>query len=103
MLPLYGFGALLFEPAHEALRAQAWLVRGAIYMLGIFAVEYLAGFTLERATGRCPWDYSYNRTSIGGYIRLDYAPVWFVFGLGLERVHDLVRALESPLRAALAM
>jgi hypothetical protein len=27
--------------------------------------------------------------------------VWFAFGLLLERVHDLLRAVEAPVRAAL--
>ena len=55
MLPIYGSSAFLFEPAHEALHGLPWLARGAIYMLGIFAVEYVAGWILKRATGRCPW------------------------------------------------
>jgi hypothetical protein len=29
---------------------------------------------------------------VHGYIRLDYAPIWFLVGLGLEVIHDwLVR------------
>jgi uncharacterized membrane protein len=102
MLPLYGSAAFLFEPAHDALRALPWPARGAVYTVGIFAVEYLAGWLLRRATGRCPWDYSYARASVHGLIRLDYAPVWFLFGLLLERVHDVLRAIQGPLRSALS-
>ena len=101
MFPIYGLAALLFEPAHDAVRALPWVVRGAIYTVGIFAVEYVAGWALRRATGRCPWDYSYARFSVHGYIRLDYTPVWFVFGMILERAHDLMTAIEAPLRQAL--
>jgi hypothetical protein len=95
MLPIYGSAALLFEPAHDHLRAQFWALRGLVYMLGCFAVEALSGLVLKRAVGKCPWDYSYSRFSaIGGTIRLDYAPVWFSFGLVLERLHDfLLRVL----------
>jgi uncharacterized membrane protein len=102
MLPLYGLAALLFEPAHDAVRTLAWPLRGAIYATGIFAVEYAAGWLLRRTIGRCPWDYSYARASVHGLIRLDYAPVWFLFGLLLERAHDVLRAVEGPLRAALS-
>jgi len=35
-------------------------------------------------------------------IRLDYAPLWFVAGLVLERLHDLLARVEPTLRAALA-
>jgi uncharacterized membrane protein len=98
MLPIYGLAAFLFEPVHDALRAQPWLLRGAIYTAGIFAVEYAAGLVLKRATGSCPWDYSYSRFSVGGYIRLDYAPVWFACGLLLERAHDLITRVEPAIR-----
>jgi hypothetical protein len=92
MLPIYGSAALFFEPAHELLRARFWLTRGLGYMLGCFAVEAASGYALKWSTGKCPWDYSYSRWSaLFGTIRLDYAPVWFAFGLSLERVHDFLR------------
>lgn len=102
MFPIYGLAAFLFEPVHELLRARPLVLRGALYMTGCFAVEYAAGWLLERAVGRCPWDYTGSRFSLHGYIRLDYAPVWFAFGLVLERISDLIVAVEPALRAALA-
>lgn len=93
MFPIYGFGGLLFEPCHEALRGWPWLARGLVWTLAIFAVEYATGRLLRRLTGRCPWDYSYSRFHLHGFIRFDYAPVWFGFGLLLERVHDAVGRL----------
>lgn len=88
MFPLYGAGGLLFGPCHDSLRGSPWLLRGLLWALAIFAFEYVSGWLLRRFTGRCPWDYSYNRTHVHGLIRLDYTPVWFMFGLLLERVHD---------------
>lgn len=95
MFPVYGFGGLLFGPCHEALRAWPWFARGLVWTLAIFAVEYLAGRLLARLTGRCPWDYSYSRYHLHGFIRFDYAPVWFGFGLLLERVHDALCGLAA--------
>ncbi|MCY1013495.1 hypothetical protein OV079_49805 [Nannocystis pusilla] len=92
MFPLYGAGGLLFERVHEAIRGWPWLGRGALWIVLIFIVEYVAGAALCRLTGRCPWDYSYSRYHLHGLIRFDYAPVWFAFGLALERVHDAVAA-----------
>jgi hypothetical protein len=98
MLPIYGGGGLLFERAHALVAAWPWLVRGAVYCAGAFVVEAAGGWFLKLATGRIPWDYSYARASaLGGAIRLDYAPVWFVFGLVLERVEIVVRAIEPVL------
>ena len=102
MLPIYGSAALLFEPAHEALRAHFWLLRGTLYCLGIFAVEGASGYLLKWTTGRIPWDYSYARTSIRGVIRLDYAPVWFLFGMLLERAHDFLVTIQPALYTALS-
>lgn len=93
MFPLYGLGGLAFEPCHEAVRAWPWPLRGLCWAVLVFAVEYAVGRGLRRVTGRCPWDYSYARWNVDGVIRLDYAPVWFAFGLALERVHDTLGAL----------
>ena len=103
MFPIYG-GALLllFEPAHDALRTWAWPLRGLIYAVGSFAVEYLAGWLLRKVTGVCPWDYrGHSRWHVHGLIRLDYAPVWFTVGLGIEWLHDLLLALTPAISAAL--
>lgn len=102
MLPIYGSAAVLFEPAHEAVRAWPWLLRGLVWMGAIFAVEYAAGWVLRRLVGRCPWDYHSARWHVHGLIRLDYAPIWMAFGFLLERVHDVLRQIEPALRAALA-
>lgn len=99
MLPVYGGGGLLFEVAHGAVAPAPWVVRGAVYALGCFTVEYATGWLIRRATGVIPWDYSGRRWHVHGLIRLDYAPVWFVFGLCLEHVERFVRA-AAPLLAA---
>jgi uncharacterized membrane protein len=102
MLPIYGGGGLAFEVAHRALAPHGWplLARGLIYMVGCFVVEYVSGWIIKQATGRIPWDYSYARWHVHGLIRLDYAPVWFGFGLALEIVERAARAIEPALRAA---
>jgi len=95
MLPVYGSAAVLFEPAHSALRARPVWQRGAAYVAGIYTVEAASGTAIKRLTGEVPWDYSRSRRSDGlvgrhwrGLVRPAYAPVWFAAGLGLERLHD---------------
>jgi hypothetical protein len=96
MFPIYVAGGLLFEVAHAAIAAWPWPARGAIYMLGCFAVEYVSGWALRLATGKVPWDYSYARWNVQGVIRLDYAPVWFAFGMMLEWVEVFARRCAGP-------
>jgi uncharacterized membrane protein len=86
MFPIYGLGGFAFEAAHAQLAAWPWALRGLVYMFGCFTVEYAAGALIKLATGQIPWDYSYARLHVHGLIRLDYAPVWFGFGLALELV-----------------
>ena len=97
--PVYGLAQPLFEPVHDRLRGRAPApARGFVYGIGILGVEYAAGRVLRRALGAAPWDYSYAGRSIDGLVRPDFLPLWALFGLGLERVHDaLMRpAIPSP-------
>lgn len=84
MFPIYGMAAFL-KPVYQAIRNQNMLLRGGVYTLFIFSAEYLSG-SLLREFNMCPWDYSGSKFSIGGLIRLDYAPAWFFVGLIMERL-----------------
>ncbi|WP_432661833.1 hypothetical protein R9X47_14805 [Wukongibacter baidiensis] len=86
MFFIYGL-AVFLEPIQESVGGLNILLRGGLYTLLIFTAEYFAGWILRRVLGVCPWDYSSSIFSVNGLIRLDYAPVWFVAGLLLERVH----------------
>lgn len=99
MLPIYGGGCMLFELAHAVVASYPWMVRGAIYMVGCFIFEYATGWMIKMISGTIPWDYSERRWHVHGLIRLDYAPLWFLFGLLLERVEMVVRAVEPVLRS----
>lgn len=90
MFPIYGLAAPLYEPLHNSLRSWPWFLRGIVYVLGIWLVEYLTGWLLRRITGKCPWDYSHLRGHLHGLIAWEYAPVWFLFGLALEPLHDFL-------------
>lgn len=87
MFPIYGGGAIAFEQLYGAIAPFAWPVRGALWVVAIYAVEYVAGKVLQRVAGRVPWDYSGTPFAVHDVIRLDYAPAWFVLGLLFERAH----------------
>jgi hypothetical protein len=104
MFPIYGLLAPLYEPAHNALRAWPWAGRAAIYAAGFMAVELASGWLIRRLTGSCPWDYRGRaRFHIGGLVRLDYAPLWALLGLGLEPVHDFLVRITPAVVAALGL
>lgn len=99
-VPVYGLAQPLFEPLHDRLRDRPLPVRGSAYGLGILGVEYVSGRVLRRLLGQPPWDYSAARFGIDGLVRLDYLPLWALFGLGLERLDDALRSRKMVHRAA---
>jgi uncharacterized membrane protein len=96
-VPVYGLAQPLFEPVHDRIRQRPLAQRAALYGAGILAVEYTNGRLLRRLVGHVPWDYGSARFGIDGLVRLDYLPLWAAYGLGLERLHDLlVRRTAAP-------
>jgi hypothetical protein len=91
-VPIYGLAQPLFEPLHDRLRDRPVAVRAAAYGAGILVVEYASGRVVRRLLGHVPWDYGGARFAVDGLVRLDYFPLWAAFGLGLERLHDLLVA-----------
>jgi hypothetical protein len=106
MLPIYGGGALAFEPVLDQMRSRRVPVaaRAAVWVGAVYVLEAVSGELLRAATGEVPWDYSRPRGGKGepvhwrGLVRPAYAPVWALVGLGFEQLHDvLVRIrLEPP-------
>ena len=87
MFPIYGL-AVLLEPLHDEINNWPWYIRGMVWVVIIFAIEYTTGWLLKLALGCCPWDYSGTTPfHVRGLIRLDYAPAWFSAGFLFERLH----------------
>src|SRR5690554_7384281 len=87
MFPIYGGGGLLFERVYQAIAGRPWILRGLVWVVAIFAVEYATGWLIRQAVGQSPWDYTGAPLALGALIRLDYAPAWFVLGLLYERLY----------------
>lgn len=97
MFFIYGL-AVFLERVHDRIRHAPILIRGGIYTLLIFFIEYSTGWFLRLVLGACPWDYSNSAYSINGIIRLDYAPAWFFAGLLFEKIHDWLDIMLPRLR-----
>ncbi len=76
-----------FEPLQHKIKSWPLILRGGVYTFIIFVVEYTSGFLLRLILGVCPWNYT-GFTSIDGLIKLDFAPIWFCFGIVLEKLHS---------------
>jgi hypothetical protein len=95
MIPIYGSASFLFPLGYKLLKNWPRLLRYLSFGVGILIVELITGFVLEQSTGRCPWEYQ-TGWHLGGYIRLDYLPLWMLFGATLEEFHKLVHHMLPP-------
>ena len=96
MFPIYGL-AVFLEPVHNRIKHLPLMVRGSVYMLLIFVAELISGLLLRFILGECPWNYVYKMYTICGVITLEYAPVWFVYGIMFEKTHDVILRIERGL------
>lgn len=85
MFPIYGASGILIQFLHSIFVDYNFLFRGLIYAVYIIVGEFITGSFLKLLLGRCPWHYT-AKFVVKNVIRLDYLPIWFVFGLLIERV-----------------
>lgn len=88
MFLIYGGGGLLMEKVLLRIKYRSIFERGFIWMILIFAVEFVSGMIL-RFFGITAWNYD-GMFSVAGVIRLDYGPLWFFVGLLFEKVHGYI-------------
>ena len=86
MFFIYGSISLIFPPFYEIIQNYNLIIRLFAYGFGILIFEFIFGSLLEKITGKCPWKYS-SKYAIKGYIRLDYLPLWMLFGYIIELIH----------------
>ncbi len=96
MFPIYGLLAFFFEPVHARIVHQSWILRGLIYMVGIYGVEFLTGTILTSLTGAPIWQYT-DRLNFRGQITGLYAPVWFTVGLLVEKYEPWIARISRVL------
>jgi uncharacterized membrane protein len=100
--PMYGAIAFLYEPLHDAVRAQFFLLRAAAYLAGFWVIEYIGGWLIWKIIGKKPWDYSRSPGgSLNGLIRWNFVLVWPLVGFALEPVHDILVRLTPVIEQIL--
>lgn len=90
MFFIYGL-AVFLEPIHHVIEKWSWIIRGVLWVVIIWGIEYTSGFIFTQVLGIYPWFYS-GQFSIDGLVRLDYGPAWFIAGFVFERIHRTLDA-----------
>jgi len=87
-VPLYALAPVFLHLTSAFLFELPFLLRGTIYALVIFALEYLGMLSLRLLLGASPSQEHYYkaRWNVHGLIRLDYFPVMWLMGLVFEWV-----------------
>jgi hypothetical protein len=86
--PLYALAPLFLHLITARIFEVPFLMRGIIYALLIFGVEYFGMLALRLLLGASPSQESYYKSgwNIHGLIRLDYFPAMFLLGLAFELI-----------------
>jgi len=93
MIPIYGLVPFIYKIILSYFQNYSILLRGIVYMLAFYSLEYITGFIIKQLTGKCPWDYSNHyvkilgkkrRFNFQGIITLEYAPAWYAYGIIFE-------------------
>lgn len=95
----YGLLGILIMPIAQLLirKGVPLFIRAAVYMVGIFIIEYFSGL-LFVACGLRLWDYSHYAYNLHGQITLLYAPAWYFLGLWVETLYRYIDAMAVTLR-----
>lgn len=85
MFFIYGIIPFIFPIVYHKIKHLPILLRAIIYSIICLGIEYFTGFILDITTGNCPWLYT-EGLHLNGYIRLDYFPIWMLFGIITEKL-----------------
>jgi len=95
----YGLMGLVLMPMAVPMirRGIPLVARAFVYMLVIYAVEYVSGIIFTRGLGLCVWSYEGLPYNLHGQIMLHSAPVWYGLGLAGEYLYRKVDAIAVVL------
>ena len=89
MFIIYASIPFLFKLFNPYVEQYNIFLKALFGVFVIYIVEFSTGLFLEITTGVCPWKYT-EGLHLFGYIRLDYFPFWYIFGLLIVYVYDLL-------------
>ncbi|HEO72231.1 MAG TPA: hypothetical protein ENN80_13295 [Candidatus Hydrogenedentes bacterium] len=103
MMMDYGLLGIVLMPIARPLirRGVALPFRAAVYMAGIFFVEFVSGWVFD-VCGLVIWDYSHLPLNLCGYITLLYIPCWYATGLVVEYLYRRFDAFALVLAAGVS-
>ena len=93
MLPVYAVVPYIYLFVTSTFKDSGWIVKGFIYMIAFYLLELMAGLIIKALVGVSPWNYKDYRFHFKEVICLEYAPVWFIYGVVGERYYEFLTAI----------
>jgi hypothetical protein len=90
MLPVYAAVPYIYMFVTSTFIDSGWIVKGFIYMIAFYLLELLAGLIIKALVGVSPWNYKDYRFHFKEVICLEYAPVWFIYGVVGEWYYEFL-------------
>jgi hypothetical protein len=90
MFPVYAIVPLIYILILPNFNHTNIFFRGIIYMLAFYLLEFISGWLIKKLVKVSPWNYegySINifgkkyKSNLNGLICLEYAPIWFLYGI----------------------
>ncbi|MFA7692735.1 MAG: hypothetical protein GX117_10990 [Candidatus Hydrogenedentes bacterium] len=88
----YGLLGLILMPMAEPMKKRGvpLVLRAAVYMVTIFAVEYVSGIFFTKVLGLEVWTYKGVPYNLHGQIMLYSIPTWYALGFVAEYLYAKV-------------
>jgi uncharacterized membrane protein len=90
MFPIYAVVPFFYVLVLEYFPDTNIFLKGFIYMSLFYILEFVSGYIVKTLVGVSPWDYNgYSikfhgrkyKSNFMGLICLQYAPVWYIYGI----------------------
>lgn len=81
MFPIYAIVPLIYIFVLNYLFFLSIFLRGIIYMIFFYILEYISGYLIKKITKTTPWNYKNKKYNLKGLICLEYVPVWYIYGI----------------------
>ena len=93
MLPVYAAVPFIYVFIERILPNLVWWQKGFVYMIAFYLLELIAGLIIKALVGVSPWNYKNYRFHFMEVICLEYAPVWFNYGIIGEMYYEFLIAI----------
>lgn len=97
-VPLYGLGAFFLLLLERLIYLWPLGLKLIAYGAVLTAIEYAAGFFLEKIYGLKLWDYSKNRFNLHGRVSLSFSTAWIALAfLFLQLIHPAISGVLTSI------